>query len=307
MSDAATRPVSSSSSSSQSQSQSLSSSPFILDATSETFAAEVIERSKTVPVVVDFWAAWCQPCRMLAPVLEKLAREYDGRFILVKVDTDRSPEISASLGVRSLPSVFGVRDGEILDAFAGVQPEAVIRQWIDRLLPSEAEALAAEAARLERTDRKGAEAKYAQALSLDPELSKARVGLARIALADGRTDEAAAAIAELERQGFLDAEAEKLKAEIVLSEGAESVGDVASTRAALAEKPDDLTRKFELAEALAAIGEYDEALGLCLDLVERDRKGVGEQARQTMLAIFQLLPPDSPLATDYRRRLSFVL
>jgi len=295
MSDAATPSASS------------SSSPYILDATSETFSADVIERSRTVPVVVDFWAAWCQPCRMLGPVLEKLAREYDGKFVLVKVDTDRSPEISASLGVRSLPSVFGVRDGEILDAFAGVQPESVIRQWLDRLLPSQAEALAIEAAGLEKTNPKAAEAKYAEALSLDPELSRARVGAARLALAAGRVDEAAAAIAAMERQGFLEPEAEKLKAEIVLSGGAENGGDVASARAALAEKPNDLDLKLHLAEALAAAGQYEEALGICLDLVERDRKGVGERARQTMLAVFQLLPPDSEIATDYRRRLSFVL
>jgi len=283
------------------------SSPHILDATSETFSAEVIERSRTVPVVVDFWAAWCQPCRMLGPVLEKLAREYDGKFTLVKVDTDRSPEISASLGVRSLPSVFGVRDGEIVDAFAGVQPESVIRQWLDRLLPSPAETLALEALELESTDPKAAEAKYAEALSLDPDLSRARVGMARLALAAGRVDEAAAAIAALERQGFLEPEAERLKAEIVLREGADGGESVASARAALEARPDDLELKLQLAEALAASGGYEESLALCLDLVERDRKGVGERARQTMLAVFQLLPPDSPLATDYRRRLSFVL
>lgn len=285
-----------------------SSSPYILDATSETFSAEVIERSRTVPVVVDFWAAWCQPCRMLGPVLEKLAREYAGKFVLVKVDTDRSPEISASLGVRSLPSVFGVRDGEVLDAFAGVQPESMIRGWLDRLLPSPAEALAIEALGLEPTDPKGAEAKYAEALALEPDLPRARVGAARLALADGRVDEAAAAIAALERQGYLEPEAERLKAEIVLRRrGADGGETVASARAALEAKPDDLERKLHLAEALAATGGYEEALALCLDLVERDRKGLGERARQTMLAVFQLLPGDSPLATDYRRRLSFAL
>src|SRR5690606_7009884 len=138
-----------------------------------------------------------------------------------------------SLGVRSLPSVFGVRDGEVVDAFAGVQPESVIRQWLDRLLPSPAETLAIEALELESTDPKAAEAKYAEALSLDPNLTRARVGTARLALAADRVDEAAATIAALERQGFLEPEAERLKAEIVLRQGADGGESVAAARAAL--------------------------------------------------------------------------
>jgi putative thioredoxin len=225
----------------------------------------------------------------------------------VKVDVDRAGDVASSFGVRSIPAVFGVRDGQVLDAFAGVQPESAIRQWIDRLLPSPAESLAMQAQGLEATDPGAAEAKYAEALALVPDMPEARIGLARLALAAGRIEEAAGAIAELERRGFLEAEGEKLKAELILRTQAEGSGGVDAARAALAADPKNLDRKFELAEALAASGGYEEALGLCLDLVERDRKGVGEKARQTMLAVFQLLPPDSDLVSEYRRQLSLVL
>jgi putative thioredoxin len=282
-------------------------SPHVLDATSESFEADVIERSRTAPVVVDFWAAWCGPCKLLGPVLEKLAREYDGKFTLVKVDVDQASDMAGSFGVRSIPAVFGVRDGQVFDAFTGVQPENVIRQWLDRLLPSPAETLAMQARALETTDPQAAEAKYAEALAIVSDLPEARLGLARLALAAGRMDEAAGAIAALERRGFLEPEGEKLKAELILRTQAEHSGGVDAARAELAALPDDLNRKFALAEALAASGGYEEALGLCLDLVERDRKGVGEKARQTMLAVFQLLPADSELVTDFRRRLSLAL
>jgi putative thioredoxin len=282
-------------------------SPYILDATSATFEADVVERSKTVPVVVDVWATWCGPCKMLGPLLEKLAREYDGKFVLAKVDSDRAPEVAASLRVRSIPAVFGVRDGQILDAFTGVQSEGFIRQWLDRLLPSKAETLVAEARELEASDPGAAGAKFSEALTLDPELATARVGLARLALAAGRADEAQATILELERRGFLEPEAEKLKAELVLRAQSEGASDVDAARAAAEADPRDKTLKLKLAEALAAAGRYEEALATALDLVETDRKATGEEARKLMLAVFQLLPEDSELAFEYRRRLSFAL
>jgi putative thioredoxin len=284
-----------------------STSPNIIDVTSEAFNREVIERSSTVPVVVDFWADWCGPCRMLSPVLETLAREYDGKFVLAKVDIEHSPDVAAQFGVRSIPAVFGVRDGGVIDAFVGVQPEAVLRMWIDRLLPSEAESLAAQARMLELTDRGAAADKYGQALALTPDLPQALIGLARIDLADGQIEDATARIAALERRGFLEPEAERLKAELTLRTQAEGAGSVDTARAALAAHPDDLALKFSLAETLAAAGQYADALALCLELVERDRKGLGEKARQTMVAIFRLLPPGDDLVTEYQRQLSLVL
>jgi putative thioredoxin len=284
-----------------------STSPNVIDVTSEDFIHEVIERSSTVPVVVDFWADWCGPCRMLSPLLEKLACEYVGKFVLAKADIERSPDVAAHFGVRSIPAVFGVRDGRVIDAFVGVQPESVLRMWIDRLLPSEAESLASQARTLELTNPRAAADKYGQALALAPDLPQAEIGLARIALADGQIEDATARIAALERRGFLEPEAEKLKAELTLRTQAQGAGSVEAARAALTAHPDDLNLKFSLAETLAAAGQYSDALGLCLELVERDRKGLGEKARQTMVAIFRLLPPGDDLVTEYQRQLSLVL
>lgn len=282
----------------------------VIEATATNFQREVVERSADVPVVIDFWAEWCGPCRLLGPVLERLAEEYGGQFVLAKVDTEREPDLSADFGVRSIPAVFAVRDGQVVDGFIGVQPEAAIRAWLDRLLPTPAQRLAAEARRLEADDPRAAEEKYNAALALEPDLATARIGLARIEAADGRLDDAQARILEIERrEGVLTPDAERLKAEIVLRlQGRQAGGSVEAARAALVEHPDDPERKFEFAEALAAAGQYADALAVCLDLVERHRKEpVGDRARQTMIAIFQLLPSDSELVTEYQRQLSMVL
>ena len=186
----------------------------------------------------------------------------------------------------------------------------MIKAWLDRLLPTPAEQIVAHALELEATAPKTAEARYNSALSFDPDLTAAHLGLARIALEEGRLEDAQARIVSLERRGYLEPEAEKIKAELTLRIQAQQagVGSLETVRAALATNPDDLNLKFQLAESLAAAGQYSDALALCLELVERDRKGkIGEQARQTMVAIFQILPPDSELVTENQRQLSFVL
>jgi len=274
----------------------------IVDTTSETFETDVIARSRELPVVVDFWAEWCAPCRMLGPILEKLATEYAGRFVLVRADSDRLPEAAMSFGVQSIPAVFGVMDGQIVDAFTGALPEPQIRQWLDRILLSDC---LAQAGRLETSDPKQAETKYREVLEAAPNESAASIGLTRVLLAQDREDEARDIIRQLEGRGFLEPEAEKVKAHLQLRDSSNI--DVDSRREAAEANPDNLQAQLELGEALAGNARYQEALDVFLALVERDRHGVGESARKMMIDVFRVLPDDSDLVSEYRRKLSTVL
>jgi putative thioredoxin len=286
-------------------------SSWIIEATAENFAAEVLERSKQTLVVVDFWATWCQPCRLLAPILEKLAVEYEGKFVLVKADTDKLGDIAGGFGVQSIPAVFAVRDANMVDQFVGVLPEPELRAWLDRLLPSEAETLIAEAQALAAEDPAAAEAKYRAVLQLAPQEAAikavAKIGLAELLLAAGKLDETLKLVEELESRGFLEPAAQRVKAELDMRRLGTSAGTIDDCRARLAKTPDDPRLQLELAQALAAVGEYESALVIGLKLVQQHRKQFGEPARQLMVDVFQVLPADSELTSIYRRQLSAAL
>ncbi len=282
-------------------------SPWVLDAVEATFQEQVVERSRQTLVVIDFWATWCQPCRLLGPILEKLADDYGGKLLLVKAETEKLPNIAAGFGVQSIPAVYALRNGELLDYFVGLRDERQIRAWIDRLLPSEAETLVAEAKALEATDPKLAEANYKKASELDPNLSGAKIGLASLYLAQGRKDESRALLDELEQRGFLEDEAEKLKAQLHVASQVHAESDLEALRATSAADPTNLGATFELAQALAAATRYEEALEVALGIVQAGKREFVEPARALMVDIFRLLPDDSALVIDYRRRLSTAL
>ncbi len=276
--------------------------PWILDTTAERFELDVVERSKVTPVVVDFWAAWCQPCRLLAPLLEKLATEFGGRFVLVRANTEELPQVAAQFQVQSIPTVFALVDGQVVDFFQGVLSEKQLRTWLDRVLLA---GTLVDARAQEETAPVEAERLYRQVMEQSPDNVQAKIGLARVLLSRGRVDESRALIEELEKRGFLEPDAEKVKASIKLQ--ALGTGNVAELRAVAAANPGDLEAQLQLAEALAGQQEFQESLELCLKLVERDKAGVGEKARQVMIGVFQVLPNDSELTRTYRRRLSSLL
>lgn len=282
-------------------------SPSVVQTTRDTFQRDVFDRSHEVPVVVDFWAAWCQPCRLLAPILEKLAGEARGQFVLVKADTEQMPDVAAAFGVQGIPAVYAVRDGQIVDGFVGLLPEEEIRLFLQRIQPSEAERLVKQAAALAASDPASAESIYRRAAALAPNLASARIGLARLLLDCQRPSDAQTIVDELAQRGYLEPEAEQIQAELHLRLGAQQSGGVDACRAAVAADPANLEKQLELARALAGQQRFDEALTVCLDLVKADRKGVGEKARQMMLDVFQSLGPDSDLVRDYRRKLSLLL
>lgn len=282
-------------------------SPWILEADEATFQAEVVDRSRELLVVVDFWAAWCEPCRLLSPILEKLARDYDGKFLLVKAQTEKLPNVAAAFNVEAIPAVHALRDGQLVDFFVGLRDEQQLRAWIDRLLPSEAETLVALAKAIAADDPNEAEAKYRAAIQLDEDLAAAQIGLAESCLAQGRADESRAIIDELEKRGFLEDEAEKLKARLHVMAAEHAPRDLEALRATVAADANDLAAALELAAALAAATKYEEALETGLRIVQAGKKKFVEPARVLMLDIFQLLPDESPLVTEYRRRLSTAL
>lgn len=277
-------------------------SPWIVDATPETFEAEVLERSRELPVVLDFWAPWCAPCRMLGPILEKLAREYEGSFMLVKADTEQLPEAAMQFGVQGIPAVFAVVDGKIANAFNGAMPEEELREWLDQTLIISS---FAEAVRLEEIAPEAALAKYQALAAKDPTNTDVKIGLARMLLQQGQADQCQTLIEELEARGFLEPEAEKIKAALDLRGMKDD--HLADTRAAAAAHPEDGELQFQLAESLAGAQQYEAAMEICLALIEKDRHGVGEPSHKLMLEIFRALPDDSELIATYRRKLSMLL
>lgn len=277
-------------------------SMWVVNTTDEDFETIVFEGSKERLVVVDFWAEWCAPCRALGPVLEKLADEFAGRFLLAKANTDNAQRAAAEFQVSGIPAVFAMIDGNIVDSFQGAMPEAAIRDWIHKQL---AGTLLLDAKRLAATDAVAAEAKLREILEQAPNDSPALILLAEVLLSQQRSDECREIIESLEKRGFLESSAEKVKAALELNSKAGMSIDAA--RANAQSDPKNFELQLRLAEVLAGHLQYEEAFEICLSLVAQDRKLTGEKARALMVDVFRVLPEDSELTRDYRRKLSMAL
>lgn len=280
-------------------------SQWIRTTTAETFREDVVEQSQNVPIVVDFWAEWCQPCQQLMPILEKLAAEFDGRFILMKINVDEQPELAGAFGVQSIPFVLAMIDGQPVSQLPGVMPEPQIREWLESFVPSPAvEAFNAGVEAEAAEDFATAETQFAQAVALDGESPQFKIAHARALLQLDREQECREIIEELEGRGFLEPEAESLKEQLELRASVEDSGGITTAKAALEADPDNLTLVVQLAEAMSVEKRYPEACELLLEVVRKDRTEVRERAKEAMVAILGAMGPKSRQAADYRRQLA---
>ena len=284
-------------------------SPHSKDVSAADFDQAVIETSKTTPVLVDFWAEWCGPCRALKPVLEKLATEYQGKFILAKVNSDENQPLAQRYGVRGIPNVKAFVGGELVDEFSGALPEAQVRAFLERLIPSPAakahlDALALFAA---TGDPRQALTKLAEASALDPNNEEVRIDSAEMLIALKEFDEARRLIDTLSPLVQMDERVKALQAKLALSTDTGSNANTDELLKRIAANASDSDARLRLARHHIAGTQYAEALEQLLEIVRRDRKYKDDGARKTMLQLFSVMGSDHPLVGDYRRKLASAL
>lgn len=264
----------------------------VTDVTDAQFESDVIERSRSLPVVVDFWAAWCGPCRQLSPTIERVAADHADAVAVYKMDVDANPQVSAMFGIRSIPTVIAFKDGKPVDAFLGAQPEGAVREFFARLLPGEDDLVVAGAAGMPAGE---AEPVLRDVLSRDPAHRGAIVALSRILIERGDAGEAKALLARIPE----DDDTRRLAAEADIAGAAGADLDALSAAAA-----GDPAQRVAYGRALAAAGRHGEALE---QLMSALRDGEREAAREAMVDVFALLGDDDPVVVRYRRELASAL
>jgi putative thioredoxin len=289
----------------------------IKNSTTATFMADVIDASHDQPVIVDFWATWCGPCKTLGPQLEKAVREAKGAVRMVKVDVDQNQDLAQQMRIQSIPAVYAFKDGRPVDGFVGAVPESQVKQFVQRLAaagakdkgPSPVEqalAMAKEAMTAGDTERAGAI--FAQVLQHEPENPEAIGGLARALIARGQMDEAKELLGEVPKEAAGHAEIVAARAALELAEaGAKAKGALGELEARVKRDPKDFEARLELASARFAAGEREAAIDDLLEIVRRNRSWNDDAARKQLLKFFEAMGPTDPLTVAARKRLSSIL
>jgi putative thioredoxin len=279
-------------------------SPWIVDVTLASFPQEVVEKSRKVPVFVDFWATWCGPCKVLTPLLEKLAREGNGRFVLAKVDSDKNPELSQYFQVQAVPTVLIFQGGQVLDGFQGALPERELRALLDQIAPLQADEVARAKELEHKGDRAGAIKLLRQVLRDHADLVPARIALAGMLAADGKIEEARLVFQKLSEADQASAAAAGVRAQLDL---AGSAGELDAARAAFTAQPSDLRARVAFGKALLGARKYEDGLEQLLEAVREDARFEDGAARKAMIEAFDALGHEHPTTIDFRGRLQMLL
>ena len=284
----------------------------VKDTTTQAFAKDVIEESTHQPVLVDFWAPWCGPCRTLGPIIEKVVRAAGGTVRLVKMNIDEHPAVAGQLGIQSIPAVIAFSGGQPVDGFVGALPESQVKAFIDRLAskqgPSPSDELIAEGERrLEAGDAPGAAEAFAAALQGNSQSVPAIVGLAKCHIAGGNLDAARDTLAALPDSAGKDPAVAAVRAQIELAAQTEALGDGAALEERIAADPKDFDARFDLALLLNAKGDREGAADQLLEIVGKNRSWEDEKARKQLVQFFEAWGPTDEATLSGRRRLSSLL
>ena len=287
-------------------------SDLVKDTTTKTFREDVLTESVKQPVLVDFWAPWCGPCKQLQPIIEKVVKAAGGKVKLVKMNIDENPEIPGQLGIQSIPAVIAFQRGQPVDGFMGALPESQVKGFIERLVgplgPGATEELIAQAQEAQaQGDAAGAAALYASVLAQEPDNLAALAGLARIELDAGNLEGARGILAPVPEAKRIDPAIASVIAAIELAEKSASLGDTAELEARVAQNPNDHQARFDLAMAFAANDRRDDAVDALIDIIKRDRTWDEDGARRQLLQLFEAWGPMDETSIAGRRKLSAVL